>query len=259
MITGLLLLFSLQVHAVSFDRDFEGMYEIKIRCKDPAENCGASNFRHIDRLTIIDSQSTFGTWVTFAAKNAGDVIDTFLATEAGPSPLHLSGYPRTGSGMSGGGGMGRFAYFDLDVDPETGSLEGNLIDSRSVFPNLAFSGRKRQLAGDWNAGPVAAETAQVTGSYRGTFHGQPGRLTVTMRPDQKIIGYFTMDSGNLSFNYFTGGFDPQTGLLRLIFQNPRFPALGELILAYRTGGGANYFEGFQFTAFAENSVVMRKI
>lgn len=265
MLAGLLLLFTMQAHALSFDRDYEGIYEIAVRCKEPAEPCGAANFSHVDRLTIIDSQSTYGTWVTFAGKEYGDVIDTFIGAAAGPGLLRLSGYPRTGSGFGGGGASGRFAYFDLEVDPAKGELSGNLIDARSMYPNLVFSGRKIHLSHDLNHNPSLKTPEQIAGSYRGTFLGKPGRLTVTMRPDRQIIGYFALDgahggSPSLTFNYTSGSWDPETGLLHLIYNNPRFFALGEMVLAYHEDVHANaYFEGFQFTTFADNAVALRKI
>lgn len=244
---------------VLFNPEFEGIYSLKITCMEPSPKCQDALFANIDRLTIINGSRNLGTWVTIASQKNGDVIDTFIAANVGPTENKVSGTPHLGSGF--GEPEGRFAYFDLHVDESQQTFTGVLVDSQTTL-KYAITGNKIRISKDITKSVQTTVNLQnIIGSYTGNFGDFKGTLHINELPDGRIIGFFSgdekfMDASVLTFNYITGHWDTATGILKLVFVNQKFTSLGELVLSAKIQNQKTILEGFQFTTFADYPVKM---
>ncbi len=250
---------------LTMNPEIEGIYDIRLTCNEPAPKCANFPFKNLDRLSLSDTRTPFGVWASFSSASLGEVIDTFMLAAVGPTDANqISGLPRIGSGFSTG--TGRFSFFDLSVDPHSQAVRGRLFDPSTSFAYL-ISGKKIATVKELLLGapPAILSVDQVLGHYHGSLGKNVGTLIISKRPDQKLIGYFSTDDkfhggSSLIFSYMFADWDEKTGVLRLVFLNPGFFAMGEMAMSYRSEVDRKVeFKGFQFTGFANYPVHFVKV
>lgn len=230
----------------------EGIYAITLRCKSGDRQC-RDIFTDVDRLTVIDSRSSYGVFLTFATAIRKDFFDNFFLSKVSADGLSVNATPRIGSMVN------RFSFVSVVADPAAGRLTGEVLDARN---GVYYELRGRLLAGlaslhsDYRSIPFS----EISGVYEGSMGAMEGRLTIIERPDHQIVGSFVSkktSSGAPVFrvDFTAGTWEPDKGLLRLIFTNPRFFSLCEFALSLDSlHDSTTTLSGHEFCNFALNSL-----
>lgn len=232
----------------------EGLYAIKIRCKEPDLHCRADQIKTVDRLSVIDSRGAFGTWITFASRQRGDYSDRFFEAEVGPNGDHVVSKTRSGLGSHG-----IFSYVELQFDLNTGNFKGNLVatDSLSDYiiegtPIETVFMLKNQIR-PW---PISAD--QIRGVYKGQLGRTPGTLVVKPMPNGHMVGHFRADellrenSPLIEIDFHSGDWLPEMGLLLLTSNIQMFLGQGMLALSLqKIEGHDRLFSGFYVSGFTD--------
>jgi hypothetical protein len=236
------------------DPRLEGIYAISIRCKHGQTAC-QELFSDIDRLTVIDSRVSYGVFLTFSTAIRKDFFDNFFLSKVSADGLTVNATPRIGSNVN------RFSYVSVTGDPASGMLAGEILDARNGVYYTVTGHALARLA-DLHAGVTGVPATEITGVYEGSLGRMPGRLTIVERPDHQIVGSFISRASSSNAPVFrvdfsTGTYDASTGLLRLIFTNPRFFSLCEFALTINTHS-PTHLSGHEFCGFALNPLSFKK-
>jgi hypothetical protein len=231
---------------VALDVLQEGMYDVTASCAPTPDACNTYLAQMLNRVSVIDSHSMLGVWVNIASTNPSDVIDGFYAAAVGPDADTLTAEPRQG------GHTGHFSYVNFKINPATGILDGTAYDYESAG-HYVLHGKPLVRIGDLMNGSIQTGMSSdvFIAKFHGALNGITGTLLVNKSPDGKLFAHFGSDSGSLGhsdfeLNFNGGAWNTKTGLLQLVFENPRFEAEGELALVLRPDGTlqAIYINGF---------------
>lgn len=236
---------------------FEGMYDIHIRCERPSPSCSHQKLEPWDRLVIVDSRLSMGTWLTFASTKHGEIKDRYFNSKIGPQGDSLVAVPRFGSGA-----IIMFAYIELHLDHQNGNLEGSIIAQDSLI-KYHITGKPRASGFTlprWDS-PVDLPAAKLEGIYHGSLGKFPGRLVVKSLPNGHAVGHFDSfqeiapDVPLLELDFHSGDWEREIGVLILTMQLKNFAGQGVLALAFQGfKDGKLQLKGFQAAGPKTNQV-----
>ena len=231
---------------VAFDVGQEGMYAVQTACAPTPDSCNKYLAEMLTRVSVVDSHSMLGVWVNIASTNPSDVIDGFYAAQVGPDADTVTAEPRAG------GHTGHFSFVNFKIDPATGALDGVAYDYQSSG-HYVLHGKPLERIVDLMTGAVKTGMTSdaLIAKYHGSVNGIAGTLLINKTPDGKLFAHFGSDSGSMGqsdfeLNFNGGAWNSKTGLLQLVFENPRFEAEGELAMVMRPDGTMQviYINGF---------------
>jgi hypothetical protein len=235
-------------HEANFDSRQEGIYDVHLTCDPRPEDCNGALMEQLNRLSITNSHTPFGIWVTLAGSSPSQFIDAFYGAHVGPNPTDVTASPRPGSHV------GQISYMQFSIDPVSGEVSGMLEDFRSRG-RMVMHGKPIARVADLlrTPPPAVVKFDTLLGSYKGTLAGMAGTLSISKTPANLIYGYFATDQSDLgeplfSLKFAESGWNSAAGLLQFTFQSPRAFGEGELALAVSATAPLTlqniYFNGF---------------
>ena len=241
---------------------FEGLYAIRLTCKNPKTDCHADQLKSVNRLSVVDSRLNTRVWLTFASTHHHDLVDRYMEAEINERGNHLVATPSSRSGTAG-----RFSYVELDFDEATGEFQGTVVAPDSLSDYHIY-GKPIETADQFtnHKPPRVLAASEVVGVYQGRLGTLPGHLTIKQLPDQHMVAHFqTLDKAKgdvplLRMDFSSGEWEPEQGVLFLTFNLPRLSGQGLMAMAFRSiRGNSILLSGFEIAGAADNKVVFSKI